>query len=529
METAQREKTVVIRIGSSQPHFVYGNKYVQQKPIAKDVPHQKNLSAYPGKIYVGPSSMTKGEYETGDKHRGAIASRNAKDVYRMEDYGKVVIDDDTDVLFERTAPLRDGQGSISDRIRAQSLAKTVGGPGNNMWSACITAAVADGHGSLPCLGNQWFVGGFESARIAASSAADKMSRFFNMEPTKQDKNGRYSEPMSIMSATLFQYLSNGKTPMEEMRKGMCDSIVNVCAKIFEECDERIHSAWASKSGDLNIDAPFWQWRQTKAGKAWGYEDEEFFGDERKGNGLSEDGAENHFVAIKKTPNGYVYRDGNCVSADFGCTLTTCTLLCESGRLACIIASSVGDSSACRFSIKDNKFVYSWLTEDHGTENSKEVRRLAKYGTNVHPQTPYFSFERKNKMGHCLLMPSRGLGHPSVDPDQTGLTAKPSVKAEMIYPGEFVLVASDGLWTMANMTRDDCAKYLCHDVAGQCFQLIQKNVQEQDKTPSQVCDEIAHLVCKWVVEKIRTLSQEYKNHIPMDNMTVVAMLCTTSSY
>lgn len=513
--------TTVVRVGASQPLYIYGNKYAQERPTAKDVPHLKNLSAHPLKIYAGTNAMTKGEYETSSTSTRGGPARGGSDktVYRMEDYAKVVANDATDSLFERTESLRRNEGSTSDKFHARRMAATVEGPGSHLWTATITAAIADGHGSSPCLGNQWYVGGYESARLAATVAANKMISLFSPD-VAMDKNGRWNLKKGGQDALTLLWECLWGDLDERKRKEITRYLVQACSETFLHCNDRIMAAWATNSGEQSLDGPFWDWRHTKTGANWGMSDGEF-GEED----LSVESARvKSAVVVKKLEDAYVYRNGSAIKVDFGCTLTTCTVSVESGRRACVLASNAGDTSACRFTVDEKGVRYSWLTENHGVENAFEVRRLAKYGTRVHPQAPYFVFAHGDGKEQSMLMPSRCLGHPAIA-SSSGLTPMPSVKAEALYPGEFVLLASDGLWNVGGLPRDAVAAALCRDLVPKCRAMILENAENQGLSPSQVADRIARATADWVLRVHESMASK----AALDNVAIVALLCTTSSF
>lgn len=174
--------------------------------------------------------------------------------------------------------------------------------------------------------------------------------------------------------------------------------------------------------------------------------------------------------------------------------------------AMIYTANVGDSDAYLFFHQptDVGWKFAKLTGDHTVENPAEVLRMSRFG--MRPNGVYFTLERGHGSGHSL-MPSRSFGHSLLS--HHGVCFEPTVSSTLAAEGDFVIVASDGLWASYGRTlqhhasgsqtpEDLTAQEVCHilerDRSGNP-NLIAQAIRDRVLSRVSVRDNLAIIVMK----------------------------------
>ncbi|EGC37248.1 hypothetical protein DICPUDRAFT_94116 [Dictyostelium purpureum] len=159
---------------------------------------------------------------------------------------------------------------------------------------------------------------------------------------------------------------------------------------------------------------------------------------------------------------------------------------------------VGDSMAVLFRSFNNGKDYTpiQLSNDHKPENSQEKKRITSTGGRVVfrcgcwrviPNKLDYSNEDIMKQRLALNM-SRALGHIVLS--KYGVSSEPETLSETLKPGDYVILASDGLWNVL------------------CLKTIVKYIKKSS-SPKELTDLLLSVV--------ESRCQSFK--IPCDNVTV----------
>ena len=363
--------------------------------------HVSRPAKYPGNKYIQTRdrhfSLPNGE-NLSSIHGGASAQSMARHPLRAE---MMTTDGSTipeevvrmeDVVMTGTIPYRlkrVGESALSD-------------------AQCVFVVVADGHASVPFFGSDWHIGGYECAKLAVQRSVAMLRKL------SASDDGRFWSRMSF----------------EDIRQDLVHIFRSVHLDVLRAYERN------------ELESAYWKWKESALGRA------------ALNSGRPHVTFKNNFSTsehvIRQTGvPGYQMSDNSFHPADFGATLTiVCCIERESG-IRCAITANAGDSAVAIVASDGLRGV--WASMDHSAHNPVEVvrvqsDRVAHGFPKTYPQdnANYLGFARHRSTTPLYLMPTRGIGHPSVDLD-SGLIPIPSIAMVQLLPGDLVIVASDGLW------------------------------------------------------------------------------------
>jgi len=400
---------------------------------------------------------------------GGSANVQVSRVFR--DYGNKYRQDVAgDTPFENVTSLSVGETGI--RMEDYGSVRRLPGGG-------FIIVICDGHGAVPLTPTR-FVGGYETAKFVTERLMERLEALANdlvqemqaTPPSTTTTVGTINVPLSmrdIFRATQEDLISEYNRGAEPVYYISTPQFRRV-SLYPEAADQKMYQAKTEqRRQDLmrgQIDG--FHFQQVMA-------DPKAFFDEQQSRGQNPRAVVTDKILLpipdprdKSTPVFVAFytnmNDEIIAELDYGCTCTVALVLPEGGgthRMRLYVAH-VGDSDAYVFPAAGNipnngsdiiiNPVGPTITTtpvdavrvvaDHTVNNASEANRLQPFGVEPHP--PYFQImDPLPVFSTRAIMPSRTFGHSLFR--HYGLTSDPHVASQTLYPGDTLVVGTDGLW------------------------------------------------------------------------------------